>query len=112
MNDEYPAFRKWYKILDWILDRCEGFPRSVRFTFSGRIANTALDVLERLIEAIYTKERAHILDTINLYIEKLRVFFRLSFERKYLSAAQYEYISKEIDHFGRMIGGWRKQCGA
>ncbi len=110
MTEDYPAFQKWYRILDWILDKCEKYPKSVRFTFSSRIANLSLDVLERLIEAIYTKKRAYILAAINLYIEKLRVFFRLSFERKYLSSAQYEYISAEINEFGRMIGGWRKIC--
>jgi hypothetical protein len=110
MTEEYPAFQKWYKLLDWILDKCEGYPKSVRFTFSGRIANISLDVLERLIEAIYTKKRSHILGTINLYIEKLRVLFRLSFERGYISGAQFEYIAAQIDDFGRMIGGWNKVC--
>ena len=110
MTEDYPAFVAWYRLLDWILDRCEGFPKSVRFTISGRIANLSLDILQRLIEAIYTKQRADILGTINVYIEQLRVLFRLSFERKYLSASQYEYVATELEGFGRMIGGWKKQC--
>lgn len=110
MNEDYPAFRKWYTILDWILDKCEKYPKSVRFTFSNRIANTAMDVLESLIEAIYTKKRSHILRGINLYIEKLRVFFRISFERRYISQPQYEYISAELNEFGKMTGGWIKSC--
>jgi len=91
------------------MDRCEKFPKSVRFSFTGRILNLSLDILELVIEAIYTKERSYILRKINLYIEKLRVFFRLSFNRKYLSLNQYEFISKELNEFGRMIGGWAKQ---
>ncbi len=102
MTEDYPAFQKWYRLLDWILDKCEKYPKSVRFTFSSRIASLSLDVLEGIIEAIYTKKRSYILGTINLYIEKLRVLFRLSFERKYISASQYEYVSTEIDEFGRM----------
>ena len=112
MREDYPLFRKWYGLIDWILDKSEKFPKSVRFSFSSRIANISLDVLEGVIEAIYTRERRAILTAINLQIEKLRVFFRLSFERKYLSSAQYEYISSEMDEFGRMIGGWKKQCDA
>ena len=108
-NENYPVFKKWYEILNWIMDRAEKFPKSVRFSFTNRVLNMSLDVLELVIEAIYTKERSHILRTINLYIEKLRVFFRLSFQRKYLNLRQYEYISKEINEFGRMIGGWAKQ---
>ena len=90
MREDYPLFRKLYGLLDWILDKSETFPNSVRFSFASRMANVSLDVLENLIEAIYTRKRGPILGAINLQIEKLRVFFRLSFERKYLSAAQYE----------------------
>ena len=110
MNEDYPVFRKGYMILDWILDKCEKFPKSVRFTFSNRISNVGLDILEKVIEAIYSKNRVNVLISINLLLEKLRVFFRLSFKRRYISFRQYEYISKEINEFGRMIGGWLRSC--
>jgi len=110
VKEDYPAFVKWYKTLDWILDKCEKFPKSVRFTLSSRIANISIYILEGIIEAIYTKKRSHILNTINLYIEKLRVLFRISFDRRYISIKQYEYISSEIDETGKMIGGWIKKC--
>ena len=110
MNEDYPVFRKWYVILDWILDRCENFPKSVRFTISTRISNISLDILEKIIEAIYSRNRLEILQNANLDIEKLRVFFRIAFERKYISSKQYEYISSELNEFGKMVGGWIKSC--
>lgn len=106
--NDYPLFTHWYKTLDWILQRCEGFPKDVRFTISNRIANAALDVLELIIEAIYSKDRKPILLKINLLLEKLRIFFRLSMDRKYISMKQYEYISLEINEGGKMVGGWIK----
>ena len=96
MRADYPVFTKWYKTLDWILDKCEKFPKNVRFTVTSRIVNISLDVMEGIIEAIYTKNRAYILQRVNLYIEKLRVFFRISFERRYISERQYVYISTEL----------------
>ena len=42
-----------------------------------RIQTTALDVLESLIEATYTRERKDHLRSPNLGIEKLRFFFRI-----------------------------------
>jgi flagellar biosynthesis/type III secretory pathway protein FliH len=75
-KEDYPVFEKWSKILDWILDTVEKFPKSARFSLASRIANIALDVMEKIIEAIYTKKRLYILRNINLYIEKLRVLFR------------------------------------
>ncbi len=108
MKEDYPVFVKWELIVDWVLDRCEKFPKNVRFTFSSRISNFTLDVLELIIDAIYTKEKRAILDKINLIIEKLRVLFRISHKRRFLSVTQYEFITRELNEAGRMIGGWRK----
>ena len=110
MKENYPAFEKWYTILGWILDRCEGFPKSLRFSIAERITGFSLDVLEQIVEAIYNRKRKGHLQKINLHVEKLRLFFRLSHDRKYISMKQYEYISTELDGFGRMVGGWIKSC--
>lgn len=108
MKEDFPIFVKWFDITDWILDTVEKFPKSVRFTISGRISNLTLDVMESIVEAIYTKDRSYILDRINLYIEKLRVMFRITYKRKYISARQYEYISALLNETGKMTGGWKK----
>ena len=109
MREDYPVFVYWQETLDWILDRVEGFPKSVRFTLSSRIVNLSLDVLEKIIEAIYTKQRGAILDRINLDLEKLRVLFRIGFNRKYIAMNQYEHISVRLNDTGKMIGGWKKE---
>ena len=44
----------------------------IKFTLGDRIRNTALDILESLIEATYTKRRAGHLARVNLGLEKLR----------------------------------------
>jgi len=108
MKEDYPVFVKWSDATDWILDTIEKFPKSVRFTISSRIGNLTLDIMEGIIEAIYTKNRAYILERINLYIEKLRVIFRISFKRRYISKNQYEYVSTMLNETGKMIGGWKK----
>ena len=109
MRDDFPLFVHWYKTLDWILSAVENFPRKARFSLASRLADTALDTVELIVEAIYTKDRLHILDKINLYMEKQRVLFRIAHDRRYISTRQYEHISREIDEAGRMTGGWRKQ---
>ncbi len=110
MTDDYPIFAKWLQLLDWILDRIEKYPKSVRFTIGNRTANLALDALDCIITAIYTKDRSHILQELNLYIEKLRVMFRIGMQRRYLSMKQYEYISAELLEVGKMVGGWKKHA--
>ena len=107
-KEDYSVFDKWTKILDWVLSTVEKFPKSARFSLASRIANISLDVMEEVIEAIYTKNRVHVLISINLYLEKLRVLFRISFNRRYISSRQFEFISYELIEFGKMIGGWKK----
>ncbi len=72
-RENYPLFVHWYKTLDWILTTVERFPKQARFTIGQRLTDGALDIVEHIVDAIYTKKRAHILDRINLNLEKQRV---------------------------------------
>ena len=67
-----PALEGMYRFLLWLVPAVEKFPRSQKFLLGDRIQSTALDVLEALIEATYTKRRASYLARANLGIEKLR----------------------------------------
>jgi|SRR6056297_2009115 len=108
--NEYPLFEQWYNTLNWILDKVEKMPKSTRYSINNRIANLAVDIIEMITEAIYTKQKKHILHNINLHLEKLRIFFRLCKDRRYISVKQYLYISTQLQEAGKMTGGWLKQC--
>lgn len=87
----------------------EKFPKKMRFTLSNRIDSMALDLLEKLIEAKYTRNRKAILDRANLILDKLRMLMRLSHNLGYLPHRQYEHSARELDTIGRMIGAWNKR---
>lgn len=106
----YPLFEHWYKTTDWILDRCDKMPKQTRFTVSGRVANLAIETVELLTEAVYSKEKIALLQRVNLNLEKLRLFFRLCHGRGYISPSQYEFVQTEINTAGKMCGGWIKSC--
>ena len=67
-----------YRFIVWLAPVVERFPRSRKFLLGNRIQATALDVLERLIEATYTKRRGDYLTRANLILEKLRFLCRLA----------------------------------
>jgi hypothetical protein len=46
-----PAVEAHYQFLAWLARAIEKFPKSHKFTLGDRVENTALDVLEALIEA-------------------------------------------------------------
>lgn len=108
---ELPLFILWSDFLGWVLDHTEKFPKKARFTFVSRIDNMMLDTLEDIVEARYTKNRFPILKRINLRMEKLRMIFRICYEREYLSAKSFEYAVKRLYEAGQMTGGWMKQQG-
>ena len=100
------AVPKLYDVITWLLGRVERFPRSQKFTLGDRTVNLALDTLELLIEATYTRKRLPLLQKANVQLEKLRYLIRLCHDFKLLSAKQYAFISAEINEVGKLIGGW------
>jgi hypothetical protein len=90
------------------------FPRTQRFLLRDRIQTTALDILECLIEATYTRDRRFQLTRANLGIEKLRFFFRLAVELHYLDRRRYQHAACRRDRAAdrRMgQGACRGSCG-
>lgn len=108
-NQELPVFVHWMEFLKWLFNTTEKLPKPIRFTFTQRIENLALDIIQSLVKARYSHEKREILGKINLDLEQMRVLLRLCFELRYLGQKQYEYAIRQIDETGRMIGGWKKQ---
>jgi hypothetical protein len=104
-----PLYTVWEEILHWTLDRTAGLPKSQRFTFGQRIDTLSMDVMLGIVEAIYTREKLGILRQLNLWLEQLRVLWRLVQKREWISRKQLIYIQARIDEAGRMLGGWAKR---
>ena len=103
-----PALEAWYRFLLWLVPALERFPRRQKFLLGDRIQGAALDVLESLVEATYTRERESHLAYANLGIEKLRFLVRLSMDLGYLDSRRYEHAARALDETGRKVGAWRK----
>ena len=83
---------------------------TIKFTLGDRVINIATEIIELIIEAIYSKEKINLLTRMNLLFEKLRIFFRIFSDRHHISVKQYAYISEQINTKGKMTGGWIKKC--
>ena len=103
-----PALEATYRFLLWLVPAVEKFPRRQKFLLGDRIQATGLEVLERLIEATYTRSRRDVLAEANLGIEKLRFLLRLAMDLRHLDMARYEHAARSLDEIGRLVGGWRK----
>lgn len=107
-RDTGPALESWYRFLLWLVPTLERFPRRQKFLLGDRIQSTALDILEALIEATYTRNRESHLARANLGIEKLRFLVRLAMDLEYLDLRRYEHAARALDETGRKVGAWKK----
>ena len=110
-GEELPLFTFWEATVGDLFDRTAKIPKSARFTFTARIENQSLDVLEALVEAHYATppRKQTLLREIDLRLAVLRVLLRLAHARRLLDPRSYEHLARRIDEAGRMIGGWRRQ---
>lgn len=103
-----PALEAHYQFIVWLTPTVEKFPRDQKFLLGDRMQNTALDVLEALIEATYSRDRKEHLKRANLGLEKLRFLFRLANDLKCIDERRYEHASRALNETGRVVGSWIK----
>ncbi len=103
-----PVVEKFKKLICWMLPKVSKFPKDQRYLLVDRIVILMFDILEQMIEAVYENKsgKKDLLRRINLKIEKLRYFVRISCDLKYINLKGYNYFSTQIVEVGRMIGGW------
>lgn len=103
-----PALEKWYQFVRWLTPAVEKFPRSHKFTLGERMYQGALNVLDGLIEATYSKNAAPVLLQVNLGLEKLRFLLRLAVDLQLFDLRKHEFAARAVDEVGRLVGGWMK----
>jgi len=110
-DNEMPIFIKWVDFVEWLLLTTDRFPKKARFTFTDRLVGLSLSIIEDLVEARYTRNKAVPLRHANLTLEKLRVVLRVCYEAQILSKDGYKHASFKLNEVGKMLGGWIKQQG-
>ena len=106
----HPAVvQKLYDVLLWVSPIVAKFPKDKRYTVGQRMESLLLDILETLVEAAYSKDKRALLQRANADLEKFRFLARLSKDLQFINLRRFEYLAKEVNEVGAMIGGWIKQ---
>ena len=107
MPDQTPqAVQAAHELLLWLIPQLDKFPRARRFTLGERLEAGVLEVLERLVEAAYTRNKETSLRQANLRLEIVRHLWRAAHELKIVSTRRYEHGAQLFDDLGRQVGGW------
>lgn len=97
-----------YQTWLWIDARVASFPTDARRSLGYRAVEAALDAVEAVTEASYTRGGA--LRTRRLYdaqraLTRLRLLLRGARDRRHISLDQHEHAMRLLDDFGRQLGG-------
>lgn len=108
-RNDLPVFSAVMELTSLLLDTVGRFPRNLRPTLGQRLLERGLDAAEGVVSLRYTKDREALFASTNLSLEHIRVLTRLAFERRLLSAKQYERLATVVDSVGRQLGAWRRK---
>ena len=104
-----PIFSRTSDFIIWLLNHTEKFPKSERFRMAKRLEDSAFAFYESLIEATRsTKRKRQLLIKADVELEKLRLYVRMSQQRKLTSISQYHFAARALVEIGKLLGGWLK----
>jgi hypothetical protein len=102
------ALQDCHLLILWTLPHIDQFPKVRRFSLGSRIEEGLIFVLERLVEATYSRARQPLLRDANLRLEVIRHLWRSAFELKALAMSSWQHGAELMIELGRQIGGWEK----
>ena len=104
-----PLFTRTSDFILWLLNHTDGFPKNERFRLAKRLEDCAFLFYELLIEATRsTKKKRQLLIQADVELEKLRLYVRMSQQRKLTSLPQYRFAAGALVEIGKLLGGWLK----
>ena len=104
-----PIFTRTSDFTIWLLEHTEKFPKSERFRMAKRLEDSVFSFYELLIEATRSAKRKRLLLLrADVELEKLRLYIRMSQQRKLTTISQYHFASGALVEIGNLLGGWLK----
>ena len=82
------------------------YPKYERFVLAADIKRCMDQAMERIIEANKKYYKKTTLQELDVEIDKLRKYIRLSYKLKYIDYKKYKHWGELVNEIGRMLGGW------
>ena len=104
--------QKAYEFNLWLIQKVGSFPKSYRFSIGDRLVNCVLEILLRLVDAAYSRDKEKLLTEVNAMLNRLRFLLRLAKDLKLLTVEPYGFAARRGDrtHGGRVAqerrAGW------
>lgn len=98
--------RKIFDMMDYAYDALAQYPKSEKFALVADIKRCMDQVLERSVEGLKKYYKKTTLQQLDVELEKLRVYIRLSYKKGFLPVKKYNVWSEMVNELGKIIGTW------
>ena len=102
---EFILQRKVEDMMDYGLDAVAQYPKNVKYTVGDHVIEIMNDIADKTIEVKKKFTKKTTLQNLDIKIDQLRYFIRLSYRRRYISVGRYDVWSGQVDEIGRIVGG-------
>lgn len=106
--EELKILQKTFDMMNYAYPALAQYPKAEKFALVVDIKRCMDVMLERIIEANKKYYKKTTLQELDVEVEKLKAYVRLSYNLGFLPPKKYEQWSGLVVEIGRMVGGWIK----
>ncbi len=106
--EELKILQKTFDMMDYAYMALAQFPKSEKFAICADIKRCMDTIMERIIESNKKYYKKTTLQELDVEVEKLKTYIRLSYKLGFLPPKKYEIWSGLVVEIGKMVGGWIK----
>lgn len=106
--EELKILQKTFNMMDYAYKALAQYPKSEKFSLCADIKKCMDTIMERIIEANKKYYKKTTLQELDVEVEKLKTYIRLSYNLGFLPIKKYEIWSGLVVEIGKMVGGWIK----
>ena len=106
--EELKILQKTFDMINYAYPALAQYPKGEKFALVADIKRCMDVMLARIIEANKKYDKKTTLQELDVEVEKLKAYVRLSYNLGFLPPKKYEQWSGLVVEIGRMVGGWIK----
>ena len=106
--EELKILQKTFDMINYAYPALAQYPKGEKFALVADIKRCMDVMLESIIEANKKYYKKTTLQELDVEVEKLKAYVRLSYNLGFLPPKKYEQWSGLVVEIGRMVGGWIK----
>ena len=106
--EELKILQKTFDMMEYAYKALAQYPKGEKFSLVADIKRCMDLIMERIIEANKKYYKKTTLQELDVEVEKLKAYIRLSHKLGFLPAKKYDLWSGQAVEIGKMVGGWIK----